>query len=212
MSIRKPTRQAASDFATGRTSRAIIASFSLLAIALFGGRWIEEYFLLSRDAVKMDLLQAEFDEAHQRREKLLSIESTLKGALSRAQKLSVGPDDVETVRETVIGIVRDAGASLRRLEVGEDESRAWSMQSDDPRNDTAPLYSDVSAFVLHKHVVQVQVDGRITSIEKVLKNISSHGWLMSTKSLLVGPSGPQGEHDHHRAHDDCVRSRTGSRG
>lgn len=189
MSLRRPSRQDASNFASGRTSRAMIASFSLLAIALIGGKWIEEYLLLSRDAAQMDVLQAEFDEAHRRREKLLSIEWKLKGALTRAKERGVGPDDIEFVRESLIGIVRDAGASLRRLEVGEDEVRAWSMEEDDPRNDTAPLYGDDSSFVLHKHTVQIQADGRMESIEKVLENINSHGWLMSTKNLLIGPTG-----------------------
>lgn len=172
-------------------SRAIIASFSLLAIALVGGKWIEEYVLLSRDAAQMDVLQAEFDEAHRRRERLLSIESKLNRALVQTQQRGVGPDDVENIREALIGIVRDSGASLRRLEVGENEVRAWSMDEDDPRNDTAPLYGDNSAFVLHKHAVQVQADGRVDSIEKVLEEISSHGWLMSTKSLLIAPTGSQ---------------------
>ena len=192
VSVRAPSREDASKFAAGRTSRAIIASLSLLAISVLGGKWIQEYLTLSRDAAQMGVLQEEFDQAHRRREKLLSIESKLKGALDRARERSVGPDDVETIRETLISIVRDAGASLRQLEIGDDEMRPWSMDADDPRNDTESLYGENSTFVLHKHPVQIQAEGRIESIEKVLKNISGRGWLMSTKSLLIGPTGTQG--------------------
>ena len=42
MSLRRPSRKDALNFAAGRTSRAIIASFSLLAFALIGVSWIEE--------------------------------------------------------------------------------------------------------------------------------------------------------------------------
>jgi hypothetical protein len=188
MSLRRPSRKDALNFAAGRTSRAIIASFSLLAIALIGGTWIEEYVLLSRDAAQMDVLQAEFDEAHRRRQKLLSIESKVKGALTRAKERGVGPDDIEFVRESLISIARDAGASLRRLEVGENEVRAWSLEQDDPRNDTAPLYGENSSFVLHKHAVQIQADGGMEAIRKVLEEINNRGWLVSTKNLSIGPT------------------------
>jgi hypothetical protein len=191
MSVRKTSTRDASNFAAGRTSRAIIASASLLAIALVGGKWIDEYLTLSRDAAQMHLLQAEFDEAHQRRERLLSIEKRLGQQLEQIQKRSVGPEDIERIRQRLIGIVRDAGTSLRRLEIGENEVRPWSTEHDDPRKDTAPLYGESSAFVLHKHAVQVQADGKIESIAKVLQQINNCGWLMSTKSLLISPTGAQ---------------------
>lgn len=179
-------------FANGRTMRAVVASLSLLAILVVCGRWIEEYMMLSRDAAEVDVMKAEFEETHRRRQQLLEIEAKLNQELTAVRERGIVPKDMERVRETVIKIVRDAGASLRRLEVGENEVRVWSIDDDDPRNDTNPLYSDASPFRLHKHRVEIQADGSIDSIAKILKAINTRGWLMSTKSMLITPASSTG--------------------
>jgi hypothetical protein len=190
--MNRNSKHDAASFANGRTMRAIVASFSLLAILVIGGRWIEEYLMLSRDAAEVDVMKAEFEETHRRRQRLLAVEAKLNQALSAARKRGIVPQNMEQVRETLIKIVRDAGASLRRLEVGENEVRMWSMENDDPRNDTMPLYSQASPFRLHKHRVEIQADGTIGSVQEILKAINTCGWSMSTKNMLISPTGSAG--------------------
>lgn len=192
MKRRKFKTHDASRFTSGRTMRAIVASFSLLAILVIGGRWIEEYLLLGRDAAAVNAMQAEFDETKRRRHQLLAIEAKLNRELTSARKRGVGPKDIDSVRETIIKMVRDAGASLRRLEVSEDEMRQWSVDNDNPRADTMPLYSEASPFRLHKHHVEIQANGSFRSVGRILKAVNTSGWLMSTKDMLITPSGSSG--------------------
>ena len=52
-----------------------------------------------------------------------------------------------------------------------------------------PLYGEESRFVLHTHVVELQADGSLQSVRKILSSITNHGWLMTTKGLTMVPTG-----------------------
>ena len=170
-----------------RTSRALIAVGSLLVILVVGGRWINEYLTLSRDAAQMDALQVEFADANQCRTQLRRIETTLSRELAQAQGRSVSPPDINEIREALIAMVREAGTSLRRLEIGDNEARVWAREGDSPRDDSAPIYGASSGFLLDKHIVQLQADGNMASVKKLLKSLTSHRWLMTTKGLQLSP-------------------------
>jgi hypothetical protein len=171
-----------------RATRAIVASGSLLAIIFIGIPWVDEYLRLRRDASEMSQLETRFAENQQRARQLQRIEDKLTGELETLLARSVDPTKTESVRETLIKIVRQAGGRIRRLEVSEDETRIWAARNDDPRNDTMPLYAEESKFVLHTRLVELQADGSLESVRQILAQVSSQGWLMTTKGITAVPT------------------------
>ncbi|MDA8743043.1 hypothetical protein N9N28_00290 [Rubripirellula amarantea] len=186
--LAKRSRAQERSAARDRTTRAIIASVSLLAIILFGVRWVDEYFELHRDVSEMDTLRVQFEQASMRKERLEKVATQISAQLELAVEQSIEPDDIEGVREQLVGIVRKAGAALRRLEIGEDESRAWAFENDSPINSATPLYSEPSGFLLHDHTVLLQADGSMEAIGKIIDLIDEKGWLMITKGMQISPT------------------------
>ena len=172
-----------------RATRVIVASGSLLAIIFIAAPWVDEYLRLRRDAAELVELQMKFAETEQRMQRLDRIETKLSDELQSLLARSVNPANTESVRETLIDFVRQAGGRIRRLEIAEGETRVWAIEGDDPRSDTMPLYGEESRYVLHTHLVELQVDGSLESVRKVLGSVTNHGWLMTTKGLAMVPTG-----------------------
>lgn len=174
--------------ARDRMTRAIIASASLIVIIVFGVRWVDEYFELHRDVSEMDTLRVQFEDANLRKEKLDKVAADLSTKLETALERSIEPPDVESVREQMVAIVRTAGAALRRLEIGEDESRVWASKNDSPKEGSMPLYGVPSGFLLHEHPLLLQVDGSMESVNRVLQLVHQKKWLSLTKGMRIAPT------------------------
>lgn len=136
----------------------------------------------------MSDLEIQFSEIQQKREKLDRIEDKLNATLVDLSNRSVVPTKTESVRETIIEIVRKSGGRLRRLEIGEAEARPWAIENDSPLNHTIPTYGEESQFTLYSHVVELQADGSLESVRQILGQATSQGWLMATKSLTMTPT------------------------
>lgn len=171
-----------------RATRAIAASASLLAIVFIAGPWVDEYLRLRRDGAELFALESEFSEAQDRKEQLDQIEAKLKQGLDDLLSRSIDPTNKETVRETLIEIVRKASGRIRRLEISGGEHRSWAEEGDDARNGSTPPYAEESRFDLYSHVVELQVDGSLEAIHEVLKGVRNQGWLMTTKGLIMTPT------------------------
>lgn len=186
--MNKPKMQAKSH---SRATGAIVASGSLLAIILLAVPWVDEYLRLQRDAAELSDLEVEYVEAQQRRIQLERIEAKLSGELKNSLARCVDPSQVEMVRESLIEMVRTAGARLRRLEISEGERRQWGVEKDHPRRDSMPLYGEPSRFIFHTHAVELQADGSLKAIRQILDAVDNQGWLMTTKSMAVVPTTTQ---------------------
>ncbi len=174
-----------------RATRAIVASGSLLAIIFIAIPWVDEYLRLRRDAAEFTELETKFVETQQRRKLLGRVEDKLSGELEALLARSTDPTTRESVRETLIDIVRQAGGRIRRLEISEGQTRRWAIENDDPRNETMPLYEEESRFVLHTHLVELQADGSLESVRQILSDVANQGWLMTTKGLTTLPTSTQ---------------------
>ncbi|MFK8110795.1 MAG: hypothetical protein AB8B91_01255 [Rubripirellula sp.] len=171
-----------------RLTRAIVASGSLLAIIVIGLPWVDEYLRLRRDAVELQDLESKYVQIQSRQTQLSHVEKKLNSLLENLLVRSVDPANKETVRDTLIESVRLAGGKVRRLEIAPGEQRVWAVENDDPRKGTLPLYGEESRFVLHSHSVELQADGSLESVRRILSAVNSHGWLMTTKSLTMVPT------------------------
>ena len=172
-----------------RTIRAIVAIGSLVAILAIGIPWVDEYISLGRDASELTELRVQLIESEQRDEQLDRLESKLADELSALAKRNIDTEKTPEVRETLIGIIREAGARLRNLDVGSTESRDWAIDNDDPRAATMPQYADESDFELLTHIVDLRADGSLESVRRIMKEIIDQGWLMTTSSMKIVPTG-----------------------
>ena len=172
-----------------RTIRAIVAIGSLVAILAIGIPWVDEYLSLGRDASELTKLRAELMDAQQREERLDRLEANLNDQLTKLSARSIDQESIAEVRDTLIGIIRDAGAQLRNLDVGGGEVRVWAMDNDDPRAATMPLYADESDYELLTHTVDLRADGSLESVRRIMTGILEQGWLMTTNNMKTVPTG-----------------------
>ncbi len=171
-----------------RATGAIVASVSLLAIIIFAVPWVDEFLRLRRNAAELKVLELRFSELSERNAQLDRIESKLTSNLNDLNSRSIDPSKTEMVREAIVEIVRKAGGRIRRLEIPNGERRAWASDGDSVRSSTMPMYAEESSFELHTHSVELQVDGSLKSIQRVLEQVTDQGWLMTTKELTITPT------------------------
>lgn len=174
-----------------RATRAFVTSGSLLAIVFIAIPWVDEYLRLRRDAAELRELETKFVETQQRKKLLDRIEGKLSEELESLQTRSIDLSKRESIRETLIEIVRKSGGRLRRLEITDGDLRVWAIENDDPRRETMPLYGEESRFALHTQIVELQADGSLESVRQILKKIANQGWLMTTKGLTAVPTSDQ---------------------
>ena len=172
-----------------RTIRTIVATGSLVAIIIMGIPWVDEYLRLSREAAELVDLESQLADSQAQDLQLSRIETKLSTELDALAARSINPDKVDAVREILIEIVRAAGGRVRRLEIADGEVRPWAVENDDPRSGSMPLYGEESGFVLHTHAVELQADGSLETVRKIIAEIGSQDWLLTTKGLTTRPSG-----------------------
>ena len=172
-----------------RTIRAIVAIGSLVAILAIGIPWVDEYLSLGRDASELTVLRAELVQAQEREEQLDRLELKLNDQLNALSDRSIDQLRIAEVRDTLIGIIRDAGAQLRNLDVGDGEIRVWAMDDDDPRAATMPQYADESEYELLTTTVDLRADGPLESVRRIMAGVLDQGWLMSTTNMKTVPTG-----------------------
>ena len=172
-----------------RAIQVTIGSLSLATVVAFAVPWLNEYFELQRDAAEIQELESELVLSQQRQTMLNKVEQKLASELDDLADRSVDPSNIESVREQLIEIVRASKARLRRLEISPPETRRWAIEGDDARNEAMPIYGEESQFELHSHNIELQADGSLEAVRQILKQVTQQGWLMTTKTMLVSPSG-----------------------
>lgn len=170
-----------------RTTGVIVSAVSLVAIIAIAVPWVDEYFDLIRDTAAVSDMQDEIERVRQRQVALERIETKLDSELNPFLEHNVTADQVESVREALIETVRSSKALLRQLEIVSAEPRAW-MADDDARNSSASLYGLDTRFVLHAHSIELQADGSLDAIKKVIEGVQRQRWLLITKSMSIAPT------------------------
>ncbi|TWU49218.1 hypothetical protein [Rubripirellula reticaptiva] len=172
-------------------AQSLMAGISFVFVIAFALPWISEYYELQRDAAELQQLETTLIDTQRRQNSLNQIEKQLASEIDIFIEQSIDDSNIETVREQLIEIVRSSKARLRRLEISPGESRAWAHEGDDARNESMPIYGENSTFVFYTHEVELQADGSLDAVRQIISDVTSHGWLMTTKTLLTAPSGVQ---------------------
>lgn len=172
-----------------RATRAFVATGSLIAIIVIGIPWVDEYLQLRREVAEHDQLQVQLSQSQARKNQLDRIESRIAGELEAGSARTTDPRNKQLVRERLIEFVRESGGRVRRLEIEIGQTRPWAASGDDPHSDSLPLGEPESRFLLYTHNLELRAEGTLASVQRILHGIASHGWLMTTESMTVMPSG-----------------------
>lgn len=151
--------------------------------------WVDEYLRLRGETAEYDELRIQLVGAQDRQKQLDRINTKITAQLDQATARAINPNDANHVREQLVEFVRGAGGRMRRLEIGERQTRRWAASGDDPTYDSIPIDQQESDFVLHTHGVELQAEGSLSAVRNMIQNIMSQGWLMKTESLTVIPTG-----------------------
>lgn len=172
-------------------AQSLIAGICFVFVIAFALPWINEYYELQRDAAEIQQLETTLIDTQQRQMSLNKVEKKLASEIDVFVAQSVDDSNIESVREQLIEIVRSSKARLRRLEISPGESRNWASEGDDARNESVPIYGDNSTFILYTHEIELHADGSLDAVRQIIRDVTGHGWLMTTKTLLTAPSGSQ---------------------
>jgi hypothetical protein len=104
---------------------------------------------------------------------------------------TVDEDEVPEFRGRLVDMVREAGCSLRRLNVGPASSRPWHEGDDPiaPRAD-AKRNDDNTNLNLQWRPVTISLSGSIASLQSFLQRLQAAEMLVHTKTFDMSPSGP----------------------
>jgi hypothetical protein len=171
-----------------RLIRATIGIGSFVAIIAIGIPWVDEYLGRRRDVNELVELRAELEQATFRDQRLGQIATQLVESLQTMQGRSIKESEAARVRDVLTEVVRKSGAKLRHIDAIPGQKRPWGISDDDVRKTTAPEIGQESNLVLTTVTIELKAAGPIEAINKILSEITSQGWLMSTTALVIAPA------------------------
>jgi hypothetical protein len=143
---------------------------------------------------------AELELARQAASDLERFEQRVDGRLTELRVLesrTVDEEEVPEFRGRLVDMVREAGCSLRRLNVGTASTRPWHEGDDPvfPRTDTKRSDDDKSGdgdtdLNLQWRPVTISLSGSITALQGFLQRLDAARMLMHTKTFEMYPSSP----------------------
>ena len=119
--------------------------------------------------------------------------ATLDTRLGELEKRTVNEANVASFRSRLVGLIRDSGCQVRRLEVGAPTVRPWN-QDDKVLEDMppgAPLTP--TPFVLERRSVGIAVDGPMNAITTLLERIAKEEQLAHSHRVHLNSAGPGGQ-------------------
>ncbi|MCC9641097.1 hypothetical protein LOC71_02345 [Rhodopirellula sp. JC740] len=172
-----------------RLIRVIVAAGSFVLLIVIGKPLVDDYRELRAGHRELSELETEFDTLKSRDVRLQRVEATLSQQQTELLSRSTTPEKIQQVRDTIIGIVRQSGATLRSLEIEDGQRRRWAMDNDDPKSRRLPEMDMESDFELHTHSLTLVADGTLDAILEVTGKIHQQQWLMTVETLGMEPSG-----------------------
>jgi len=104
---------------------------------------------------------------------------------------TIDEEEVPEFRGRLVDMVREAGCSLRRLNVGTALSRPWHAGDDpvSPRADAKRGEEDAE-LNLQWRPVTISLSGSISSLQSFLQRLEAAGMMMHTRTFEMYPSSP----------------------
>jgi hypothetical protein len=141
-----------------------------------------------------ETLLAELDSAKQVAETLPKVESRVAEKVAQLQAFeqrTVDEESLPALREKLVDLAKEAGCSIRRINVGSASSRPWSpgenpiaATSDPKRNESN------GGFLLEWRPVSISLSGASANLQNMVERVAAAGMLMHTKAFDMYPSSP----------------------
>jgi len=111
--------------------------------------------------------------------------------LEAFQKRTVDEESLPALREKLVDLAKEAGCSIRRLNVGAATSRPWSP-GDNPIAPAADSKRGESklGFLLEWRPVSISLSGTSANLRNMVERVEAAGMLMHTKAFEMYPSSP----------------------
>jgi len=121
------------------------------------------------------VLAQEVISARETNESLPKFEQRVKQVVNEVAKLetrTVTEESVSRARSDLVGLIRESGCQMRRLEVSAPQSRPW-VENDDPLVMKAPLgvSKNKTPFTLERRTIHMSVAGEMASIHNLLDEL-----------------------------------------
>lgn len=171
-----------------RLIRATIGIGSFVAIVAIGLPWVDEYLQRRRDVQELVTLKEDLEQSTLRDKRLSQIATQLVTSLETMQKRSIEESEAAEIRDILTELVRKSGARLRHIDARTGMKRPWGISDDDVHKTTAPDFGQESNFVLTTVTIELKAAGPIDAINKIVSEIASQGWLISTTALAIVPA------------------------
>jgi hypothetical protein len=109
--------------------------------------------------------------------------------LEAFQQRTVDEQSLPTLREKLMDLAKEAGCSIRRLNVGAATSRPWTPNDNPigPHNEPVKTESNAS-FLLEWRPVSISLSGTSANLRNLVNRVTGAGMLMHTKTLEMYPS------------------------
>jgi hypothetical protein len=137
---------------------------------------------------------AELESAKQVAESLPLVESRVAEKIAQLQTFeqrTVDEQSLPALREKLVDLAKEAGCSIRRINVGSASSRPWSpgenpiaVTSDSKRNESN------GGFLLEWRPVSISLSGASANLQNMVERVAAAGMLMHTKAFEMYPSSP----------------------
>ena len=141
-----------------------------------------------------EALLAELESAEQVAETLPQLESRVDEKLAQLeafQRRTVDEESLPALREKLMDLAKEAGCSIRRLNVGAASSRPWAPGDSPIAPATDPKRSEANGgFLLEWRPVSMSLSGTSSSLRNMVDRVAAAGMLMHTKSFEMYPSSP----------------------
>ncbi len=157
---------------------------------------VDDYIEKSEDR---RVLTEELISARKTNESLPKFEQRVKQVVDEVAMLetrTVTEESVSRARSDLVGMIRESGCRMRRLEVGIPQSRPW-LENDDPlimnTNLGVAQKKSKTPFTLERRTINLSVAGEMTSIHNLLDelekdNMLSYPHRLQLQSAEVGKS------------------------
>lgn len=149
---------------------------------------VDQYLTLSADEnQQVQLLEESQRTAEELPRFRTRVDETL-GQLGKLEDRMLTEAAVADFRNHLIEIVRESGCQMRRLGVGNVQSRPWHAD-DDPIDTKTKNKSPQTSFTLEIRPVNLLVTGSTIEVRALLSRVESDGMVVHARNLDLRPAG-----------------------
>lgn len=120
--------------------------------------------------------------------KLKSRIDQLKSELVEIEGRTVSESTVSEYRGRLVDFARTSGCQLRRITVGDGQTRPW-RDGDDPVDSKGKAEEQLTGLILERQPLVISVSGTVSGLKSLLEQMRNERLLMHVRSMELRPTG-----------------------